>query len=435
MENTIKLQHNMKKLTFLTLLTACFGLLFGCNEKTTPEYIFPSPKTTPTATITPIEKGTDYIIVRIHSIYADECAYAYTEGETLEMSLEQIFSEGTPIQGETQEVKIEGLNPETAYTFIAAAKGKQHGSVCIPVTVITASDAPESNYPKKMTVEPFEINFEDGGVTKGYIAIADLRLNKKLRFAPTLLDPAMTPSAAFTHFSTLGMGTPYALTNGGYFWDGASLSLCISNGEVKSIATALAYPTVNGQQINAYPVRAALGQLADGSFEATWVYCIDGKPYSFPSPLDNDEQTETYMPAAPTAEEYNGVLWEPEQAIGGGPMLVYKGRNVAMEYYYREIMHTGGTAGTSRQPRTAVGASHDGKVMLLVCDGRGSNGSNGLTLSEMADIFVEKGMYYAINLDGGGSSTFVGYDGLVSNLPCDGSERAVPTAVVLSEVE
>jgi len=73
--------------------------------------------------------------------------------------------------------------------------------------------------------------------------------------------------------------------------------------------------------------------------------------------------------------------------------------------------------------------------MLLVCDGRGKNGSNGLTLSEMADIFVEHGMDYAINLDGGGSSAIVGYDGKVCNSPSDGSQRKVPTAIVISEIE
>ena len=425
----------MKKLSFLTILMACIGLCCSCNTEQTPEYVFPQSKTTPTATITPIEKGTDFITILVKSTYATECAWLYAEGESLSKSQDQIFAEGTKITGEEQEIKIENLTPETAYTFIAAAKDERHGSVCAPVTIITASDAPESNYPKRMTFEPFERTFDDGGVAKGYIAIADLKANKNLRFVPTLLDPAMTPTSAFEPFSTLGMGTPYALTNGGFFWDGKSLSLCITDGEVKSIATELAYPTVNGEQIIAYPVRAALGQMPDGSFEATWVYCINRQPYSFPSPLDNDEQTETYMPAAPTPEEYDGVLWEPQQAIGGGPMLVYRGENVAMKYYYREIMHTGGTNGQTRQPRTAVGASHDGKVMLLVCDGRGNNGSNGLTLSEMADIFVEKGMYYAINLDGGGSSAIVDYDGQLSNNPSDGSERAVPTVVVLSEVE
>ncbi len=425
----------MKKLSFLTALLACVGLSMGCNEETTPEYHFPEPETTPTVAITPVEKGTDYVVVRFTTYYAETCAYSYAEGETLTMTLDQLFTEGTLLEGENPEVKIEHLKPATAYTIVAGARDNRNGSMCAPVTVITASDAPESNYPKRFTMEPFERTFEDGGVAKGYIAVADLKSNRNLRFAPTLLDPALTPTAAFTHFATLGMGTPYVVTNGGYFWDGASLSLCVSDGEVKSIATELAYPTVDGKQILAYPVRAALGQMADGSFEATWVYCINGKPYSFPSPLGNDESTETYMSAAPTAETAGAALWEPWQAIGGGPMLVYKGENVAMEYYYREIMHTGGTAGESRQPRTAVGATRDGKVMVLVCDGRGINDSNGLTLAEMADIFVEYGMEYAINLDGGGSSTIVGYDGQLCNNPSDGVQRAVPTVVVLSEVE
>ncbi len=427
----------MKKLTALALLVASIGLCFSCQEETNPHYVFPEPETTPTVKITPIEKGTDYVIVNLTTYYAEACSYLYAEGETLSKTMDQIFSEGTSIacDGNGVSVKVEGLTPATAYTFLAAAKDEHHGSVCDPVTVITASDAPESNYPKKMSFEPFERTFDDGGVAKGYIAIAELNINKNLRFAPTLMKPAATPTAAFEEFKALEMGTPYVLTNAGYFWDGASLSLCVSNGEVKSIATELAYPTVDGSQILAYPVRAALGQMADGSFEATWVYCINNVPYSFPSPLGNDESTDTYMPSAPTADTEGAKIWEPEQAIGGGPMLVYNGRNVAMEYYYREIMDTGGTAGTSRQPRTAVGATKQGKVMILVCDGRGQNGSNGLTLSEMADIFVEHGMDYAINLDGGGSSTIVGFDGKVYNSPSDGSQRAVPTVLVLSEVE
>ncbi len=426
----------MKNLTFLTLLVACIGLCFSCKEETNPQYVFPDPQTTPTVTITPVEKGTDYVIVRFLTAYADECAYCYAEGETLTKTLDQIFSEGTLLAEGQTEVKIENLLPETAYTFIAAAKDEKNGSVCPPVTVITASDAPKSNYPKKMSFEPFERTFSDGGVAKGYIAIIDTKANPKLSFAPTLLDPAKTPTEAFEHFKTLGLGTPYAVSNAGYFWQGASLSLCVSNGEVESIATELAYPTnAAGEQIIAYPVRAALGQMADGSIEATWVYCINNVPYSFPSPLDNDETTKTFMSAPPTANTEGAQVWEPQQAIGGGPMLVYNNENVAMEYYYREIMDTGGTAGTSRQPRTAIGGTKEGKVMLLVCDGRGENGSNGLTLSEMADIFVEQGMDYAINLDGGGSSAIVGYDGALCNNPSDGSQRAVPTVVVFAEKE
>ncbi|MBQ5653261.1 MAG: hypothetical protein IIV28_00490, partial [Alistipes sp.] len=149
----------MKKLSALMMFLACIGLFISCEEEVNPTYVFPTPETTPTVTITPVEKGTDYITVRFSVYYADQCAYLYTEGESLSKSIDQVFAEGTIVEGEKVDVKIENLTPATAYTFIAAAKDELHGSVCVPVTVITASDAPESNYPKRMTFEPFERSF------------------------------------------------------------------------------------------------------------------------------------------------------------------------------------------------------------------------------------------------------------------------------------
>ena len=134
------------------------------------------------------------------------------------------------------------------------------------------------------------------------------------------------------------------------------------------------------------------------------------------------------------------VLWTPQEAVGGGPMLVKEGKNVAVENYWKEVFDGGGIAGTSRQPRTAVGATADGKLILLVCDGRNMRGSAGFTLAELADKLIELGAVDAVNLDGGGSSTMVGSDGKVLNRPSDtGSaevivERKISTAVVISEV-
>lgn len=425
----------MKKIAILMSLICSISLCISCEEETNPVYVFPELETIPTVAVTPAEKGTDFITFTIKTSNALEAAYLLEKGVASPHTADAILSAGTAIEPNgVSEVKLTGLDEATEYTLYAAVKDAAQSVASAPVTIVTASTAPESNYPKRMKVEPFEITLSSGDVTKGYTVTAELDANTALRFCPTLLDPAKTPTAAFTHFSSLNLGTPYIVTNAGYFWNGASLSLCVSDGEVKSIATELAYPNnAAGEQIVAYPVRAALGQMADGSFEATWVYCIGGKPYSFPSPLDNDELTHTFMSSAPTASTAGAKLWEPKQAIGGGPMLVYNRKNVAMEYYYREIMDTGGTAGTSRQPRTAVGATKEGKVMIVVCDGRGSNGSKGLTLSELADIFVEAGMDYAINLDGGGSSAMVGFDGALLNAPSDGSERSVPTVLVLSE--
>jgi hypothetical protein len=58
-------------------------------------------------------------------------------------------------------------------------------------------------------------------------------------------------------------------------------------------------------------------------------------------------------------------------------------------------------------PRTAIGLSRDNrKLIIFTADGRGAGGSWGLTGSEMADILIKDyGVYNALNLDGGGSTT------------------------------
>lgn len=55
-------------------------------------------------------------------------------------------------------------------------------------------------------------------------------------------------------------------------------------------------------------------------------------------------------------------------------------------------------------PRSAAGVTKDGKILLLVVDGRIPNYSNGATLVDLADFMISKGADRAVNLDGGGSS-------------------------------
>lgn len=85
-------------------------------------------------------------------------------------------------------------------------------------------------------------------------------------------------------------------------------------------------------------------------------------------------------------------------------------------------------------PRTAIGYSRNGRYLyLVVADGRQPFYSEGLTLAELARLMISLGAQYAMNLDGGGSSTMVveGGDGLprILNSPIDnyipGRERPV----------
>ena len=63
--------------------------------------------------------------------------------------------------------------------------------------------------------------------------------------------------------------------------------------------------------------------------------------------------------------------------------------------------------GTTPHPRTVVGLTEDGRVVILVIDGRRPWHSNGATLYECAILLKEHGAVRGVNLDGGGSSTFI----------------------------
>ena len=93
--------------------------------------------------------------------------------------------------------------------------------------------------------------------------------------------------------------------------------------------------------------------------------------------------------------EYEEVAAEGNllEACGGGELLVSHGN--AMK-----------PAGPE-EPRTCVGISEDGKtVYIMVVDGRRYEYSFGITLVDLAKCMQSIGAFTAINLDGGGSTTF-----------------------------
>jgi hypothetical protein len=84
--------------------------------------------------------------------------------------------------------------------------------------------------------------------------------------------------------------------------------------------------------------------------------------------------------------------------------------------------------------RTAAGVSRSGRhLYLVVVDGR-SAVSTGMTLTGLSDLLGQVGADDAMNLDGGGSSTFAlrapGEPAVtVRNVPSDGSERPVANGI------
>ena len=115
------------------------------------------------------------------------------------------------------------------------------------------------------------------------------------------------------------------------------------------------------------------------------------------------------------------------EAVGGSIMLVRDGKIV---------VGSSGNYYDSRASRTCVGITADNRVVLMVMDGRQEPVSAGGSAIEIAQVMLDAGCVVAINLDGGGSTTFVakeeGEDELsVVNRPSDGYARSVSSSLMV----
>ena len=117
------------------------------------------------------------------------------------------------------------------------------------------------------------------------------------------------------------------------------------------------------------------------------------------------------------------VGWPSVLDVGGGnAMLVEDGR--------LSPQVNGTDPFFARHPRTGIGRTATGQVLLVTVDGRQPGLSVGMTLAEFGEYFRSLGAVRAMLLDGGGSTTMV-TDGVVRNSPSDGNERPVDTAVLV----
>lgn len=122
----------------------------------------------------------------------------------------------------------------------------------------------------------------------------------------------------------------------------------------------------------------------------------------------------------------NGFDWERfENVIGGGNALV-RGGEIAVD---AKAMGFGKEFIDERHPRSAVGRTASGDILIVAVDGR-QTCSLGATLVEMAGIMKRLGCIEAMNLDGGGS-TALNLLGMTINRPSSGAERPVVNGIAL----
>ena len=107
--------------------------------------------------------------------------------------------------------------------------------------------------------------------------------------------------------------------------------------------------------------------------------------------------------SAMTASEFYTAHIDPAavaQTWTFGPRLLDENGQIPADYntwsYIRQ-----------RHPRTAIGCAEPGHYYFLVADGRQKGYSNGLTLTELSQIFADLGCTSAYNLDGGHTTGMV----------------------------
>jgi len=122
--------------------------------------------------------------------------------------------------------------------------------------------------------------------------------------------------------------------------------------------------------------------------------------------------------------------WKMQTAVGGGPALLQEGEvNISNE---QELKFNGKAGLTDKHPRTCMGYTKDGKLIIMVIQGRFPNKAEGATLEQEARLLKQVGCWEALNLDGGGSSCML-VNGKQTITPSDkqGEQRAVPCVFMI----
>ncbi|MFL5674349.1 MAG: phosphodiester glycosidase family protein [Chloroflexota bacterium] len=181
---------------------------------------------------------------------------------------------------------------------------------------------------------------------------------------------------------------------------GATLPLRVAGTWTATVATVL--PKGANTSI---PV-GALVVSADGAGESTLAKLVPGTTVTIATAITSG--------------------WENTlEAIGGREWLVESGH---------ESIRPTSTITAETHPRTAIGLRADGTLTLAAVDGRKDGYSEGVTASELADLFLTDGVGKAIMLDGGGSTTALvrrpgDIEATLVNRPSDGFERPIDDAL------
>jgi hypothetical protein len=223
---------------------------------------------------------------------------------------------------------------------------------------------------------------------------------------------------------------PLVVVNGTFFSFSTNQNLNIVMREGKVKAYNVTSLKSRGQDSTKfyYVTRGAIGINSKRQADVAWVFNDSSKryPYAFEdSPVVATGHIQ--KPKLKHLRRYDYDKWRMQTAIGGGPVLIHDG-NIQVTNKQEQMFVNGEN---DKHPRTAMGYTSNGKLIILVIQGRFPGKAEGATLLQEAIILHDLGCYEALNLDGGGSSCMI-VNGKETIKPSDATgERPVPAVFII----
>jgi exopolysaccharide biosynthesis protein len=273
----------------------------------------------------------------------------------------------------------------------------------------------------------------DGKPFTAWYAIAALSNPDFLFTTDTSSGRRLTPAAFYTKNEQ-----PLLVVNGTFFSFATQQNLNIIIKDGKQLAYNMHSIPGRGKDTLRYthPLAAAIGITKDRTADVAWT--LTDSNWRFPMAFEQDPMlikdtlpyatTRTWLPLREQENQWeqNGTLirqWKMQTAIGGGPVLLHNGR---MRITNNEEAKFGGKAISDAHPRTAMGYTKQGELVILVVEGRFPGVAEGASLQQLARLLLDIGCYEALNLDGGGSSCML-VNGRETIRPSDKTgQRPVP---------
>ena len=203
-------------------------------------------------------------------------------------------------------------------------------------------------------------------------------------------------------------GNPAVVVNGTFFsfTENRNLNVVMKDGKLLSYNIMSIPGKGKDTTLHHKVTRSAIGIDKRRKADVAWLYTDTSVRYPVAfehSPVTVTDADPVFsLPDRNTAKRTGmDKRWKMRTAIGGGPVLVHDGKIHITNN--EERMFTG-KAKDDLHPRTAMGYTYDGRLIILAVEGRRKNIAEGASLTELAEIFLALGAKEALNLDGGGSS-------------------------------